>query len=1762
MTAEGYAVIGMACRFPKAPDLDSFWRLMEERGDGISEVPPERLGVSAADAGTRWAGLVDGLDRFDPDFFGIPAVEARHMDPQQRMLLEVAYEALQHAGIPAASLRGSRTGVFAGAASFDHGANTVVPGTEANPYKTTGSALGIIANRLSYVLDLRGPSLTIDTACSSALVALAAGIESLRSGQSDLAVVGGVNVLLNPAMTASFAAGNFMASDGRCKPFDHRADGYVRSEGAGVVVVKRLADALADHDRVHAVVRGVGVNQDGRSNGIFAPNRYSQEELLRRVYAEAGIAPETVDYVEAHGTGTALGDPIEVSALAEVLAQGRTPGGELRIGSVKSNIGHLEAGAGIAGLIKVVLSLTHRRLPPVLHFEKPNPYLRLDRIAVTVQDTGEAWPEPQGRPRRAGVSSFGFGGTNAHAVLEEWVPPASATGPEPAGAEPRPHLLPVSAPTPELLRQTARRWADFLAGAEQTTPLENIAATAAHRRDHHRTRAAIVADTTEQAVQALTALSRGAPHPRLVGPPETGPGRKPQVVYLFPGNATLREGMEERLAAASPVFRRAWDEARAALAAAGGAEQEPGSAAARQSTDTDQGRLFAVQVALARMWQDWGIPPSGVVGHGVGEVAAAHVAGALTLADAARVATALGTLAHRLGDRGAVLVTDLDPEKVRLAAAEYGGRLGVTAYDTPRSTTVTGEAAAVRALAERIRALGGEAETVPAPAVHGPLAAPLLSGFIAQIGQITPTEGSVLLFSTVTTHAVAGTELTPQYWARTLKEPARLAETVRRLTTGTPTLALEVSPHPHLVGAVTDVLTTGTGAEHPAPPASGHRGEDEHTAVLRALATLYTAGADPRWPVTRELPPVPLPAHGWRHRQIPLAPARGTAPGTPAPAPLLGAATPYLPEPGTTLHPLGCLHREAPYLADHSVDGRPVVPGAVWISAAAEAAARSAQGPVELLDLDITELTGLPEREDQRPQLVLRGPGSDGTGEVLSADGNTPRRHLRYRYRTESRFDPVHVPEPPPADADVLDGAELYRRLAQRGLDYGPAFRGVLQVRSGGGLASGTLREPRAGDHADALLPPAVLDSCFHILEALVGDLPGLAVPVGLTRMLLRGGKAARIAECRVRLRSRQETAVTADLVLLDPDGAPVAAFEGLSARFVHRADRTAAQARHLAWQPFATATAQDRTVQVVLAEGEDPDGGEKLAAELVRAAAGRLTAAHGPSPHTATPAGPQTDVFVCPLPGPDADPADSAHRAAGAALSFLHTHLKETASGADRRAVVLALAPADRPSARIAAAAVAGAVRTAINEHPRGNIHLVEAEASSPVEAAAALASLLCAANPPRQARIRGGTVETPRLVDAALPPPDRGSTPIRADRAYLVTGGLGSLGLAVARWLVAQKAGAVILAGRRRPSGSTAEVLRELGAAATQVHTVQVDAAQAEAVSALLGRIGPESDGQVTPLPLGGVFHCAGVLADAVFTETTGEHLATALSGKVAGAWNLHTATAGHPLDLFVLFSSLAGVVGSPGQTAYAAANAALDAVARVRAELGLPAQSIAWGPWTIGLAGDHRSRLQAAGLHLWTPQDGMDFLTRAFRHASPSLVAAHVTEHAAAAIGPVAAELAAAPGTRSPGPSESRLREELQRLPNRERRLRRIQEEVRRLAGEALGTGAGDVPLHDSFQDLGLDSLLAVNLRNTLEEVFRLRLPTALLWSRPTVADLAEELLDRIQGRTDPPTAGVPRTAPAARPAPAGEPDPFALTDEELISELSRHLAEKES
>ncbi len=1103
LASEPLAIVGMGCRFPGGGDSpEHFWQALDAGVDAIREVPADRWDVdrfydpdvaAPGKMSTRWGAFLDRVDGFDPAFFGIAPREAASMDPQQRLLLEVAWEALEDAGLPQARLAGSRSGVFAAVYGSDYAQHLFASRDAIDAYTSLGTAHHIAADRLAFWLDLHGPSLVINTACSSSLVAVHLACQSLRSGECDLALAGGVSLILSPDLGISLSKWGFMAADGRCKTFDARADGFVRGEGCGVVVLRRLADALADGDRVLAVVRGSAVNQDGRSSVLTAPSGPAQERSIRDALGAARVDPAWVSYVEAHGTGTALGDPIELEALAHVVGAGGTDGA-CAVGSVKTNLGHLEAAAGMAGLIKTVLALEHARIPPHLHFTALNPHASLEGTRLEIRAGGSPWPRGD-RPRFAGVSAFGFGGTNAHIVLEE-----APVLPETAAADSGgPLVLPVSARSDAALAEAARRLRGLLEERQDAPAfVRDVCRTASLRRTHFEERLVAIGDRAGDLIAALDAFAAGQP------PWTVARGRAavtpPSPVFVFSGQGPQWWGMGRELIAREPVFRRALEEVEALFRAVSGwslieALTRPEAESRLGETKVAQPAIFAVQVALAALWKSRGVVPGVVVGHSVGEIAAAHVAGALDLETAVRLVYHRGRLMQAATGHGRMASVERSAGDVGEAIGALAGRLSVAAINGPRSTVISGEPAAVATLVADFEARGVSCRLLPVNyAFHSPQMAAIATRLPEAVGPIVGHDTTVTMFSTVTGGPVAGPDLTAEYWRRNVAEPVRFADAIGRALADGHRVFLEIGPHPVLRGDLAQCAAAHLG--RPLILASLRRERPEQLSMLAAFGALHVAGCQVDWasihPGRHRV--VSLPPYPWQRQRywVDATPVDASREERVAAPETVGALTGRR---VTSAFVAGVSYqyrvgRHAPvFVADHRVGGHVVFPAMGVVAMAFDAVRQTGLLPCRIEGTTIREAF-YPDERPRSVQVLVGGDGDDRPFEVAIERAGEPsagwQRYASGRIRRTVASAQTAVLDRAAIEARCpteVGQAEHYAAFAARGLEFGPSFQGVQRVWRRDLESLGEVRlPPGPGAAAGAALDPCLLDACAQVL--------------------------------------------------------------------------------------------------------------------------------------------------------------------------------------------------------------------------------------------------------------------------------------------------------------------------------------------------------------------------------------------------------------------------------------------------------------------------------------------------------------------------------------------------------------------------------------------------------------------------------------------------------------------------------------------------------
>jgi acyl transferase domain-containing protein/acyl carrier protein len=1170
---EDIAIIGMGCRFPGGVrDPESFWRLLEEGRDAIGPIPPERWDVDALydpDAGaagkmvTRWGGFLSGLEQFDPAFFGVSPREAIKMDPQQRLVLETSWEALEHARLSPTGLMGSDTGVFVGLVDHEYGRLASDDLTALDGYVATGSAGSVVSGRLSYLLGLKGPSLTVDTACSASLVAVHLACQSLRRGECSLALTGGVTVMLTPTIFVEFSRLRGLAPDGRSKAFSAAADGVSWGEGCGLVVLKRLSDAQRDGDRVLALIRGSAVNQDGRSNGLTAPNGPSQQAVIRRALEDARLAPADIDYVECHGTGTALGDPIEVQALGAALAPGRPPERRVVIGSVKTNLGHGQAAAGVAGLMKVVLALQHGCIPRSLHTDPPSPHIAWSELPVKVARDPVAWRRGE-RARRAGVSSFGLSGTNAHVVVEE----APAEEERGGAAERGWELVVVSGRSEGAANAQAGELAEHV-GAHAEQGLGDVAWSLATTRTAMEWRVGVVARTREELKEALEKVSKGETPAGVVRGRAAGGGGK--VAFVFPGQGSQWVGMGRRLLEEEPAFREALERCDRAIEAEAGFSVVGELRAKEEESrlgriDVVQPVLFAVEVALAAMWRAWGIEPDVVVGHSMGEVAAAQVAGALTLEEGAAVICRRSKLLRRISGQGEMALVELGVKEAGEELRGYEDRLSVAVSNSPRFTVLSGEPKALGEVVGRLEGRGVFNRRVKVDvASHSPQVEPLLGELKEELGGLRPQAVKVEMRSTVTGEAVKGEELGAEYWARNVREPVRFGEVVKGLVGEGYGAFVEVSPHPILLPSVEETL--GASGGEGVVVGSLRNTQEDRQALLEAVGALWSHGVAVPW--ARLFPGggrrVSLPTYAWQRERHWIEEGAGPSPAASrvrhlGAHPLLGEARAVATQPGMSLWESVLDRKRLPWLSDHRVQGTIVLPASAYVEMALAAGAGvHGEAPFQVEELELLHALAvagdapvpvqLVGNEEQPARLRLQVASRAG-GDAWQVHARTSLRRVEPAQAAPA----LELQELRGRLATALAGDELYAAMQEAGLGYGPAFRAVAELWKGEGEGLGRVQlPPAAGPAAPYRFHPALLDGCFQVAALVFAASEERAtwMPVRIGRLRLHRPPPAELW-CHAVAGAREDGEQgrrSVDLRIVDGAGAPVAEVVGLVAQ-------------------------------------------------------------------------------------------------------------------------------------------------------------------------------------------------------------------------------------------------------------------------------------------------------------------------------------------------------------------------------------------------------------------------------------------------------------------------------------------------------------------------------------------------------------------------------------------------------------------------------------
>lgn len=1829
---EAIAIVGIGCRFPGAPNPTAFWTLLRNGTEAIAEIPNNRWNIDAfydpkpgvpGKMNTRWGGFLEEIEEFDAQFFEITPREAVRLDPQQRLLLEIAWEAMEDAGLVPESLAGSDTGVFIGMSASEYGSRQLNATPESiDTYTTTGSALSIAANRLAYFFDFRGPSLVIDTACSSSLVAVDLACQSLWNGQCTLALAGGVNLILSPQITINFSQGGATSPDGRCKAFDELANGMVRGEGAGIVVLKPLSLALADGDPIYATILGSAVNQDGRTNGITAPNPQAQEKVLREAYRKAGISPGQVQYIEAHGTGTLLGDPIEAKAIGSVVASDRSPGQMCLLGSVKTNIGHLEAAAGIAGLIKVALSLKHQEIPPSLHFQNPNPLIPFSELSLRVPKTLESWQE-NSNLAIAGVSAFGFGGTNAHVVLQK-APKNDLAKDYPSPNHTKTEILPLSAKNPQALRDMAQKYRQFLQteAGSLTSLLPDVCYTASVRRTHHRYRCFFLANSCQKLSQLLGDFVELEDSSNGFVRPQSWIN-SPKVVFVFSGYGGQWQGMGQELCAQEPVFNSKITQCHEllsqytnwSLVAEIGKESDSNIG---KDLEITQVAIFAIQVALAELWRSWGIIPDAVVGHSLGEVAAAHIAGVLSLSDAIEIiyhrSHLLSQIVKEVGDRGAMATLKLSKLEAQQAIAGYEDQLSIAAHNSPKLTVLSGDRVALEEVIQSLKQKKIAARIMNTPgAGHSPQVNSIQEDLIGLLAEINPKSETIPIFSTVTGQTRPGDQFDAAYWGLNLREPVLFADAIQALVeTGSDDLFIEISPHPIIGNAISQSLhhCNSNGVILP----SLRQQEGERAVMLESLGNIYKLGHTIEWNKIYanggnflSLPSYPWQKeHFWweesetNHSRNAKQDLSNTSE-----YPFLSQYLKSSIESETHFWETEINTQRYPYLNDHQFQGTVLLPAAAYVEMVFEAVEKLGWGSQVLTEVSFEKALFLPQQKNQKVQLVF----SKIESGIVKFQISSLQQQSLWTLHSTGIIDIGQIDElisdrelisPQSIQArcsELISATEFYQTLQAQGGDYGTNFQCLQQIWRGYGEAIGELQLPPeiARDSQKYQIHPALLDACFQVLAATLPKSKGyvasdnIYLPVGIGSIKIHrhldpdlGLWSHAILNSDPKINSQY---LTGDVFLRDFDGRIIVEVLGLSCQSLEtNTEKAIAQdltnsLYQIKWEPQAllSATPENHILPIAqpnnwLILSDQGIVGQTLKSRLEEAGDNCVIVQTGENYQILAPGAYQIDpnqldhfqqlyqdAFESKLvsctgvihlwslnSSPETTLASLELAQEFGCFSVLHLvqvlsqltgkiipHLWLITSGVQ---------PVDPSisSLSVSQSPLWGLGRVITHEHQELQVKMVDLSLKEAIGDIESLLAELKSFNAENQVALRGSERYVGRLVPYTLEKHSQAGTDIgeaianphpeitlSPEATYLISGGLGGLGLTCAQWMVQQGARHLVLIGRTGAASANQEALKSLQELGVEILITKVDVTQEQQIISLVSEI------EQSMPPLKGIIHAAAGLDDGILLQLNRERFELAIAPKIMGAWNLHTHTLQIPLDFFVLFSSAASVLGSPGQGNYTAGNAFLDTLAHYRRTQGLPALSINWGPWSqVGGAArpDRGGRLLRRGVSSILPKQGVEILGQLLQEditqvlvlpadwlqvgrAYPGLSKLPLLMELVTAKIDECQHIAADRGT----VSLTRHRLLSTKL---EERQNLLESYIREQLAREMELSPTRLDIHQPLNTLGIDSLMAVELKNQLEVNLQIDVSIAQLLQGSTISQLSAQLLDKLTEKNSQP------------------------------------------
>jgi len=1831
---EPIAVVGMGCRLPGGADSAAkLWEVLAAGTDAVSEVPAERWTDALFDprpgrhdtSYSLHGAFIDDVDRFDPEFFGISGREARHIDPQQRLLLECSWRAIEDAGFTREAIGAYRTGVFVGSSLDDYARiSELVPHADLSYAQTSlGTARPFAAGRISYLFGFHGPTLQLDTACSSSLVTVHLACQSLRNREADVALAGGVNLMLSPEMTIALCELQALSPDGRCKTFDAAANGYVRGEGCGIVALMRLSDARAQRRPIHAVIRGSAVNHDGRSNGMTAPNGRAQRDVIRDALIHAGVAPDEVDYVEAHGTGTLLGDPIELRALQDIYCRDANRKQDLYVGSIKTNMGHLEAAASVSGLMKVICSLQKGEIPKHLHMDTPTPHVDWQSNGIKVVTQHMVWPSSRPGKRVAAISSFGMSGTNAHLIIEAWRDDEAdeATAPRDPGIATFaqqlpgcPEIFPISAHTSDTLSRAVAGCTAYLRANPSVEP-GDFAHSLRAGRDTQRHRIALVAGTREQLLDALAKAEHASVVERSAQTDEPG-----KLAFLFTGQGAQYAGMARQLYQTFPLFREVLDECDAHFEALGEHSLIDVLWGDRQTliheTRYTQPAMFAVEMALARLWMDWGIVPDVLMGHSVGEYAAACLAGVFSLADACRLVVVRGHLMETMTPPGKMLAVLTPAARLAGYLGAFTGRVEIAADNGPSSVVVSGDPAGIDELSRQLERDGIPTRAlIVSRAFHSPLMEPMLDAFGEITASIDYRPPRIRIVSNVSGIFEAERYCDPAYWVEHVRATVNFRQGVGTLSADGVQTFIEIGPGKTLTRLAKACCAAQGNARAVSALQSFGDAEVECEQLLGALGHVYTAGRRVDWaafecsraqsigPRRIALPPYPLESGSYwigsrqaADRARPLSSARAAV--TQAPNSLLGQQL-LLPALDGRRYENRLVVSDLPFLEGHVVHGGFVFPAAGFIEIVLDAARRGMAGsdadgtPAPWLHVQELSFDNPLVLERQRPVLLgtvvhaaenVRGAVKAARAQLEIFARNDIDADLEPHWvnhcsawlpavadSARADHDTPSLPAFQHDCADVLPVDRFYERLRGSGLAYDGAFRSIRSLWRGDDAALARIElDASHACKAARSIHPALLDSCFQTVAAALWDagLKSAYVPIGINRIACQPIPDTRAVWCAVRVKSRRHL-ISADLWLYDDAGQCVASIAHLQLIAVDpRKFNTApsqASLYSLAWRPMAVERARPLSLPACLLVGGAETLDEEIAAQLravdadchvVRQSADasdgddesvrRFRKAFSEGVSSAGSPAPVVILYVWPHGSADQDTANTPtseeelDQVAGAYRRFANFWRAVQATDWAGRPLTVCLvtqsAQCIQGHDRLvvpAQAAAWGVARSLM--HESGDIRVLVADLPGADAASCeAMLSVISesASTGETQFAVRGHEVFVPRLVRRnapAMKPLARG--------AWLVTGGRGAIGTRLIEWLIAKGMPKIISVSRQLPAEAERGRLAKL--AQTRDATLEfrtADIASSADVEELIKSI--EAD---AARPLKGILHAAGALEDGLLLTQPMSSVMKVLTPKIAGTQNLHRATAHLSVHHFVSFSSIVSCIGSPGQCAYAAANAYLDALSLGRNEEGLSGHVMNWGLWggkgmAEQLDAQQLRRIEAYGLKALDPDAALQALDAlmAERQGQSQIWSVDVDtllkRSTSRSLRPLLKEIADAPSHAAvPAAGTSSLAQRLAGLPEGDREAALRDHLIGEIAA-TLQVARDRVSPGVALIELGLDSLMAAEFRNALRNELGVDIPFGRLLEGATLNDIVRTIIGTMSGGSPAPEAPRVRRAAA--------------------------------